>query len=128
MTQQGTTQLLEGKKSAAAIRDEAAATVQRLRAAGVVPSLALVLATADESAAWYTRAIARAGEKVGIDVRVERLADDASAATSGRRCSGCRRTTPCTGSSCRRRSHRAWTSSRSRPRSRRRRTSTARTR
>jgi len=40
-----------------------------------------VLATADESAAWYTRAIARAGDKVGIDVRVERLADDASAAT-----------------------------------------------
>ncbi len=76
-----TTQLLEGKKSAAAIRDDAAATVQRLRAAGLVPSLALVLATADESAAWYTRAIARAGEKVAIDVRVERLADDASAAT-----------------------------------------------
>ena len=55
--------------------------MQRLRAVGVVPSLALVLATSDESAAWYTRAIARAGEKVGIDVRVERLADDASAAT-----------------------------------------------
>jgi methylenetetrahydrofolate dehydrogenase (NADP+)/methenyltetrahydrofolate cyclohydrolase len=55
--------------------------VQRLRVTGVVPSLALVLATADESAAWYTRAIARAGEKVGIDVRVERLANDASAAT-----------------------------------------------
>ena len=81
MTESGTTQLLEGKKSAAAIRDDAAAAVQRLRAAGVVPSLALVLATSDESAAWYTRAIARAGEKVGIDVRVERLADDASAAT-----------------------------------------------
>jgi methylenetetrahydrofolate dehydrogenase (NADP+)/methenyltetrahydrofolate cyclohydrolase len=81
VTQSRTTQLLEGKKSAAAIRDEAAATVQRLRATGVVPSLALVLATADESAAWYTRAIARAGDKVGIDVRVERLADDASAAT-----------------------------------------------
>ena len=81
MTESGTTQLLDGKKSAAAIRDDAAATVQRLRAVGVVPSLALVLATSDESAAWYTRAIARAGEKVGIDVRVERLADDASAAT-----------------------------------------------
>ncbi len=81
MTPSRTTQLLEGKKSAAAIRDEAAAMVQRLRVTGVVPSLALVLATADESAAWYTRAIARAGEKVGIDVRVERLANDASAAT-----------------------------------------------
>jgi methylenetetrahydrofolate dehydrogenase (NADP+)/methenyltetrahydrofolate cyclohydrolase len=75
-----TTQLLEGKKSAAAIREEAAAMVQELRASGTVPGLALVLATADESAAWYTRAIARAGEKVGIDVRVERLADDASPA------------------------------------------------
>jgi methylenetetrahydrofolate dehydrogenase (NADP+)/methenyltetrahydrofolate cyclohydrolase len=75
-----TTQLLEGKTSAAAIREEAAAMVQELRASGTVPGLALVLATADESAAWYTRAIARAGEKVGIDVRVERLADDASPA------------------------------------------------
>ncbi|HSU08135.1 MAG TPA: bifunctional 5,10-methylenetetrahydrofolate dehydrogenase/5,10-methenyltetrahydrofolate cyclohydrolase [Pseudonocardia sp.] len=80
MTRPQTTHLLEGKKSAAAIREEAAAMVQELRAAGTVPGLALVLATADESAAWYTRAIARAGEKVGIDVRVERLADDASAA------------------------------------------------
>jgi methylenetetrahydrofolate dehydrogenase (NADP+) / methenyltetrahydrofolate cyclohydrolase len=79
VTQLEMTQLLEGKKTAAAIREEAAATAQRLRAAGIVPSLALVLATADESAAWYTRAIVRAGEKVGLDVRVERLADDASA-------------------------------------------------
>ncbi len=74
------TQLLEGKKTAAAIRAEAAETAQRLRAAGTIPGLALVLATADESAAWYTRAIVRAGEKVGLDVRVERLADHASAA------------------------------------------------
>ena len=73
------TQLLEGKKTAGAIRAEAAETVQLLRAAGTVPSLALVLATADESAAWYTRSIVRAGEKIGIDVRVERLGDDASA-------------------------------------------------
>jgi methylenetetrahydrofolate dehydrogenase (NADP+) / methenyltetrahydrofolate cyclohydrolase len=73
------TRLLEGKLSAAAIRDDTAAAAQRLRDAGVVPSLALVLATADESAAWYTRAITRAGKKVGVEVRVERLADDASA-------------------------------------------------
>jgi methylenetetrahydrofolate dehydrogenase (NADP+) / methenyltetrahydrofolate cyclohydrolase len=79
VTQLEMTQLLEGKKTAAAIREEAAATAHRLRAAGTVPSLALVLATADESAAWYTRAIVRAGEKIGLDVRVERLADDASA-------------------------------------------------
>jgi methylenetetrahydrofolate dehydrogenase (NADP+) / methenyltetrahydrofolate cyclohydrolase len=83
VTRPQTTQLLEGKKSAAAIREEAAAMVQELRASGTVPGLALVLATADESAAWYTRAITRAGEKVGVDVRVERLADDASAADVG---------------------------------------------
>ena len=79
-TQDGTTQLLEGRTSAAAIREETAETARCLRVAGVIPTLALVLATADESAAWYTRAIVRAGEKVGLDVRVERLADDASAA------------------------------------------------
>jgi methylenetetrahydrofolate dehydrogenase (NADP+)/methenyltetrahydrofolate cyclohydrolase len=75
--------MLEGKKSAAAIREETAEAAGRLRAAGVVPTLALVLATADSSAAWYTRAITRAGEKVGVDVRVERLPDDASAADVG---------------------------------------------
>ena len=73
------TRELDGRAPAAAIRDEAAGIVARLRAAGTVPTLALVLATADGSAAWYTRAIVRAGEKVGLDVRVERLADDAAA-------------------------------------------------
>jgi methylenetetrahydrofolate dehydrogenase (NADP+) / methenyltetrahydrofolate cyclohydrolase len=77
------TELLEGKTSAAAIREETSEVAGLLRAQGVVPTLALVLATADESAAWYTRAITRAGEKVGVDVRVERLADDASAADVG---------------------------------------------
>jgi methylenetetrahydrofolate dehydrogenase (NADP+) / methenyltetrahydrofolate cyclohydrolase len=80
MTSGAVTQLLEGKKSAAAIREETAEAARRLRDAGTVPTLALVLATADESAAWYTRAIGRAGERAGVDVRVERLADDAPAA------------------------------------------------
>jgi methylenetetrahydrofolate dehydrogenase (NADP+) / methenyltetrahydrofolate cyclohydrolase len=73
-----TAQLLDGRASAAAIRAEAEDAARRLRDVGIVPTLALVLATPDESAAWYTRAIVRAGEKVGLDVRVERLADDAS--------------------------------------------------
>ena len=65
------TQLLEGKKTAGAIRAETAETVHRLRAAGTVPSLALVLATADESAAWYTRSIVRAAaSEGGLDARV----------------------------------------------------------
>jgi methylenetetrahydrofolate dehydrogenase (NADP+) / methenyltetrahydrofolate cyclohydrolase len=77
------TQLLEGKKSAAAIRDETAAIARELRESGIVPTLALVLATADESAHWYSRAITRAAEKVGVDVRLERLPDDASPDTVG---------------------------------------------
>jgi methylenetetrahydrofolate dehydrogenase (NADP+) / methenyltetrahydrofolate cyclohydrolase len=73
------TDTVDGRAPAAKIRAEAAATAAALREAGVVPTLALVLATSDESAAWYTRALARAGEKAGIDVRIERLADDAPA-------------------------------------------------
>src|SRR5919107_571785 len=72
------TQLLEGKKSAAAIREETADIARERRESGVVPTLALVLATADESAHWYSRAITRAAEKVGVAVRLERLPDDAS--------------------------------------------------
>jgi methylenetetrahydrofolate dehydrogenase (NADP+)/methenyltetrahydrofolate cyclohydrolase len=77
------TELLEGKKSAAAIREETADIARELRESGTIPTLALVLATADESAHWYSRAITRAAEKVGVDVRLERLADDASADTIG---------------------------------------------
>lgn len=77
------TQLLEGKKSAAAIREETADVARELRGSGIVPTLALVLATADESAHWYSRAITRAAEKVGVDVRLERLPDDASADAVG---------------------------------------------
>lgn len=77
------TELLEGRKSAAAIREETAEAAERLRDRGTVPVLALVLATADESAHWYSRAITRAAEKVGVDVRLERLLDDASADAVG---------------------------------------------
>ena len=74
------TDLLEGKKSAAAIREETADAAQRLRAAGVIPTLALVLATPDESAAWYTRAIGRAGETGAVAARGGGRPADAPAA------------------------------------------------
>ena len=67
-----------------------------------------MLATADESAAWYTRAIARAGEKVGVEVRIERLADDASADEIAWPSASSPPIRPFTGSSCRRRCRRGW--------------------
>jgi methylenetetrahydrofolate dehydrogenase (NADP+)/methenyltetrahydrofolate cyclohydrolase len=58
---------LSGTGLAADIRAEVAATAAEVAAAGTRPRLAVVVATADESSAWYIRAIARAAEKTGID-------------------------------------------------------------
>ncbi|MBX6381702.1 MAG: bifunctional 5,10-methylenetetrahydrofolate dehydrogenase/5,10-methenyltetrahydrofolate cyclohydrolase [Microbispora sp.] len=57
---------LSGKELAASIRAEAAERAAALTAAGTPPKLAVVVATADESSAWYVRSIARAAEKAGI--------------------------------------------------------------
>ncbi len=58
--------VLSGRELAAAIRTETAAKAAELTAAGTPPKLAVVVATADESSAWYVRSIAKAAEKVGI--------------------------------------------------------------
>ncbi|MEN3536894.1 bifunctional 5,10-methylenetetrahydrofolate dehydrogenase/5,10-methenyltetrahydrofolate cyclohydrolase [Microbispora sp. ZYX-F-249] len=58
--------VLSGKELAAAVRTEAAERAAALAAAGRPPKLAVVVATADESSAWYVRSIARAAEKAGI--------------------------------------------------------------
>src|SRR3712207_6209876 len=57
---------LSGGELAAGIRAEVAAAAADLAAAGTLPRLAVVVATADESSAWYVRSIARAAEKTGI--------------------------------------------------------------
>jgi methylenetetrahydrofolate dehydrogenase (NADP+)/methenyltetrahydrofolate cyclohydrolase len=57
---------LSGRELAAAIRADVAAAADGLTAAGTPPRLAVVVATADESSAWYVRSIARAAEKTGI--------------------------------------------------------------
>jgi methylenetetrahydrofolate dehydrogenase (NADP+)/methenyltetrahydrofolate cyclohydrolase len=64
------TRQLSGKELAAGIRAEVAAAAAELTAAGTRPRLAVVVATADESSAWYVRSIARAAEKTGIDCSV----------------------------------------------------------
>ena len=58
--------VLSGKELAASVRAEAAERATALAAAGRPPKLAVVVANADESSAWYVRSIARAAEKAGI--------------------------------------------------------------
>ncbi|MGP4000342.1 bifunctional 5,10-methylenetetrahydrofolate dehydrogenase/5,10-methenyltetrahydrofolate cyclohydrolase [Streptomyces sp. 8N706] len=57
---------LSGKELAAAIRAEAAERAASLTSAGTPPKLSVVVATADESSAWYVRSIARAAGKAGV--------------------------------------------------------------
>ncbi|WP_432926360.1 bifunctional 5,10-methylenetetrahydrofolate dehydrogenase/5,10-methenyltetrahydrofolate cyclohydrolase [Microbispora sp. CA-135349] len=70
--------VLSGKELAASIRAEAAATAAELARAGTPPKLAVVVATADESSAWYVRSIARAAEKAGITCDIVDLGADAA--------------------------------------------------
>ena len=69
---------LTGKELAAGIRAEVAAAAAELAAAGTPPRLAVVVATADESSAWYVRSIARAAEKTGIACSVADLGETAT--------------------------------------------------
>jgi methylenetetrahydrofolate dehydrogenase (NADP+)/methenyltetrahydrofolate cyclohydrolase len=62
--------VVDGKRLAAGITSKVAAAVS---AAGVSPALAVVLARGDAGAASYTRALARAGEGVGVRVVVYEL-------------------------------------------------------
>ncbi|WP_371480295.1 bifunctional 5,10-methylenetetrahydrofolate dehydrogenase/5,10-methenyltetrahydrofolate cyclohydrolase [Kitasatospora sp. NBC_00315] len=70
---------LSGRELAAAVRTETAARAAELTAAGVVPKLAVVVATADESSAWYVRSIAKAAEKAAIVCEVVDLGAGATA-------------------------------------------------
>jgi methylenetetrahydrofolate dehydrogenase (NADP+)/methenyltetrahydrofolate cyclohydrolase len=72
------TATLSGTGPAAGIRAEAAAAAAELAAAGTPPRLAVVVATADESSAWYVRSIARAAEKTGIACSVVDLGETAT--------------------------------------------------
>lgn len=59
--------LLSGRELAAEIRSETAGRAAELTASGTRPRLSVVVATDDESSAWYVRSIAKAAAKVGID-------------------------------------------------------------
>ncbi|MEU8173905.1 bifunctional 5,10-methylenetetrahydrofolate dehydrogenase/5,10-methenyltetrahydrofolate cyclohydrolase [Microbispora hainanensis] len=70
--------VLSGKELAASIRTEIAERAAALATAGTPPKLAVVVATADESSAWYVRSIARAAEKAGIACDIVDLGADAA--------------------------------------------------
>ncbi|MFJ4210813.1 bifunctional 5,10-methylenetetrahydrofolate dehydrogenase/5,10-methenyltetrahydrofolate cyclohydrolase [Paenarthrobacter sp. NPDC089675] len=72
------TEILSGKGLAGLIRQRAGEEARLLDAAGVRPSLAVVVATADESTLWYVRSIERAAERAGIDCRILDLGQDAT--------------------------------------------------
>ena len=67
---------IDGRAVAKALREEVGAAAGRLRQAGTVPTLAVVVPTDDEGTAWYVRSIAKTAAKVGVDCRVVQLADD----------------------------------------------------
>src|SRR3712207_3717239 len=69
---------LSGGELAAGIRAQVTAAAAELTAAGTPPRLAVVVATADESSAWYVRSIARAAEKAGIACSVVDLGETAT--------------------------------------------------
>jgi methylenetetrahydrofolate dehydrogenase (NADP+)/methenyltetrahydrofolate cyclohydrolase len=71
--------LIDGRKIAAELGAELTDRVAAARAAGAVPTLVIVVATTDESTAWYVRSLLRTAEKLGIEARKVDLGPDASA-------------------------------------------------
>ncbi len=70
--------LIDGRKLAAELGSELA---RRVAALGSPPALAIVVATTDESTAWYVRSLLRSAEKLGIAARRVDLPTDADAET-----------------------------------------------
>ena len=67
--------LIDGRAIAAAIAGEVEAAVAASRKRGVVPTLAVVVPTDDDAAAWYVRSIQRTAARVGIECRVDQLTE-----------------------------------------------------
>jgi len=70
---------LTGAPVAQQLRLETEKNIGTLRGRGVVPGLAVVVATDNEATLWYVRSIARAAEKAGVDCTVVDLGAEARA-------------------------------------------------
>jgi methylenetetrahydrofolate dehydrogenase (NADP+)/methenyltetrahydrofolate cyclohydrolase len=64
---------LDGRPRANELRAEVACIAEELTGQGTPPRLAVVVATEDESTAWYVRSIARAAEKSGLECAISTL-------------------------------------------------------
>jgi methylenetetrahydrofolate dehydrogenase (NADP+) / methenyltetrahydrofolate cyclohydrolase len=73
-----TARRLDGKDLAASLRAQAADAVTAAAAGGTTVRLAIVIATQDESAAWYVRSLTAAAARVGIECEVADLGSDAA--------------------------------------------------
>ncbi len=71
-------EVLSGKILASEIRQSVAKDAEALVANGTTPTLAVVVATDDETTDYYVRHISSAGEKTGIKVEIVRLESDAN--------------------------------------------------
>ncbi|UOD81719.1 bifunctional 5,10-methylenetetrahydrofolate dehydrogenase/5,10-methenyltetrahydrofolate cyclohydrolase [Paenarthrobacter ureafaciens] len=71
-------EVLSGKGLAGLIRQRAQEEAHALDNQGVRPTVAVVVATDDESTHWYVRSIERAAERAGIDCRIVDLGHDAT--------------------------------------------------
>ena len=71
-------EVLSGKGLAGLIRQRAQEEAHALDSQGVRPTVAVVVATDDESTHWYVRSIERAAERAGIDCRIVDLGHDAT--------------------------------------------------
>jgi methylenetetrahydrofolate dehydrogenase (NADP+)/methenyltetrahydrofolate cyclohydrolase len=71
---------LSGRELAVSIRAQTAAAAVAQAEAGPPPGLAIVIATGDESSAWYVRSVAKAAQQAGITCTVhDRTLGDGSA-------------------------------------------------
>ncbi|MFJ6453003.1 bifunctional 5,10-methylenetetrahydrofolate dehydrogenase/5,10-methenyltetrahydrofolate cyclohydrolase [Paenarthrobacter sp. NPDC091669] len=73
-----TTAVLSGKGLASLIREQAQDEARSLGSDGTRPTLAVVVATEDESTLWYVHSIERSAERAGIGCRIVDLGHDAS--------------------------------------------------
>jgi methylenetetrahydrofolate dehydrogenase (NADP+)/methenyltetrahydrofolate cyclohydrolase len=73
-----TARRLDGRDLAASLRAQAAEAVTAAAAGGTTVRLAIVIATPDESAAWYVRSLTGAAARVGIECDIADLGADAA--------------------------------------------------
>lgn len=72
--------ILDGRALAADLRTELLERTFALRNAGIHPKLVIVFVGENESSLAYVRNLVRTGERCGVDVLVDRLPEDVSAA------------------------------------------------